>query len=137
MNTLQKLHSNWMKNKTFKILEICTFRSLSVKFISETVKDRGNPSTHCRKLSIQFIQQQQQNHVKIGRKIKIHLYYKPFDMRNVEFETLLDPFLKLNSLKKNYGLSITYKNEHFAKKNALKLDENLESSIIFNSPFYL
>ena len=27
-----------MKNKTFKILEICTFRSLSVKFISETVK---------------------------------------------------------------------------------------------------
>jgi hypothetical protein len=28
-----------MKNKTFKILEICTFRSLLVKFISETVKD--------------------------------------------------------------------------------------------------
>ena len=39
MNTLQKLHSNWMKNKTFKILEICTFRSLLVKFISETVND--------------------------------------------------------------------------------------------------
>jgi hypothetical protein len=56
MNTLQKLHSNWMKSKTFKILEIWTFRSLSVKFISETVKDRGNPSTYCRKLSIQFIQ---------------------------------------------------------------------------------
>ena len=69
MYTLQKLHSNWMENKTFKILEICTFRSLSVKFISETIKDRGNPLTYCRKLSIQFIQQQ--NHVKIGIKIKI------------------------------------------------------------------
>jgi hypothetical protein len=45
---MQKLHSNWMKIKTFTILEICTFRSLSVKFISETVKDRGNPSTFCR-----------------------------------------------------------------------------------------
>ena len=55
------------KSKTFKILEIWTFRSLSVKFISETVKDRGNPSTYCRKLSIQFIQ----NWVKIGRQIKI------------------------------------------------------------------
>jgi hypothetical protein len=30
-------------------------------------------------------------------------------MRNVIFETLLDPFLKLNS-------SITHKDEHFAKK---------------------
>jgi hypothetical protein len=55
------------KSKTFNILEIWTFRSLSVKFISETVKDRGNPSIYCRKLSIQFIQ----NKVKIGRKIKI------------------------------------------------------------------
>jgi hypothetical protein len=44
------------KSKTFKILEIWTFWSFSVKFISETVKDRGNPSTYCRKLSIQFIQ---------------------------------------------------------------------------------
>jgi hypothetical protein len=42
------------KSKSFKILEIWTFRSLSVKFISETVKDTGNPSTYCRKLSIQF-----------------------------------------------------------------------------------
>ena len=63
--TLQKLHSNWMKNKTFKILEICTFLSLSVKFISQTV----NPSTNCIKFSIQFIQQQ--NQVKIERKGKI------------------------------------------------------------------
>ena len=44
------------KSKTFKMLEIWSFRSLSFKFISETVKDRGNPWTHCRKLSIQFIQ---------------------------------------------------------------------------------
>jgi hypothetical protein len=55
MNILQILHSNWMNNKIFKIFEICTFRSLSDKFISETVKDGGNPSTYCRKLSIQFI----------------------------------------------------------------------------------
>jgi hypothetical protein len=53
-------------------------------------------------------------------------------MRNVIFETLLDPFLKLNS-------SITHKDEHFAKKNkktnALKLDENLKSSIFLIPPF--
>jgi len=38
---------------------------------------------------------------------------------NVEFETLLDPFLKLNALKLkkiNYGPSITHKHEHFAKQ---------------------
>jgi hypothetical protein len=40
------------------------------------------------------------------------------------------PFLKLNS----YGPSITHENEH-CKKYALKLDANLKSSILFNSPF--
>jgi hypothetical protein len=33
-----------------------------------------------------------------------------------DFETLLDPFLKLNSSNKIYGPSITHKDEHFAKK---------------------
>ena len=37
---------NWMKNKNFQILEIGSFRSFSVKFILETVNDRGNPSTY-------------------------------------------------------------------------------------------
>jgi hypothetical protein len=86
--------------KTLKFWKFALFGLFRSSLSRKTVKDRGNPSTYCRKLSIQFIQQQQQNHVKIGRKIKIHLYYKPFDMRNVEFETLLDPFLRLNSLKK-------------------------------------
>ena len=44
-------------------------------------------------------------------------------MRNVEFETLLDPFLKLNSLKKKLSLQ---------NKNALKLDENYKK--VQNSP---
>ena len=34
-------------------------------------------------------------------------------MQNVEFETLLDPFLKW---KKNHGPSITHEDAHFAKK---------------------
>ena len=51
----QYIQIGWT-SKTFKILEILTFPSLSVKFISETVKDRWNPSTYCRKLSIHFIQ---------------------------------------------------------------------------------
>jgi hypothetical protein len=53
-------------------------------------------------------------------------------MQNVEFETLLDPFLKW---KKNHGPSITHEDAHFAKKKkALKLDENLKSAIFFNFP---
>jgi len=35
-----------MANKNFQILEIDTFQPHSVKFISKTVKDRGNPSTY-------------------------------------------------------------------------------------------
>jgi hypothetical protein len=48
-----------MKNKNFQILEIATFQLLSAKFISETIKDRGNLPTYYRKLSTQSIQQQQ------------------------------------------------------------------------------
>jgi hypothetical protein len=55
MHAVKNYNQIGWKCKTFKILEICTFRSLSVKFISETVKDRGSPWTYCRKLSIQFI----------------------------------------------------------------------------------
>jgi hypothetical protein len=47
-----------MRNKNFQILEIGYFGPLSVKFISEIVKDRGNPSTYYGKLSTQAIQQQ-------------------------------------------------------------------------------
>ena len=48
-----------MKKKTFKILEIGTFRTFLVKFISEheTIQDRA-------KLSTYFIQQQQPNWMK-------------------------------------------------------------------------
>jgi hypothetical protein len=47
-----------MKNKkNFQILEIGTFRPLSIKFIPEIVKDRGNSATHYRKFSTQSIQQ--------------------------------------------------------------------------------
>jgi len=31
---------------------------------------------------------------------------------------------------------MVHKDVHFAKKNALKLDENLKSSNLFNSPFW-
>ena len=58
-----------MRNKNFQILEIGYFGLLSVKFISEIVKDRGNPSTYYGKLSTQAIQQQK--YIKVGWKIKI------------------------------------------------------------------
>jgi len=45
-----------MENKNFQILEIGTFQPLSVKFISETVKDGGKLSTYYRRLSTQSIQ---------------------------------------------------------------------------------
>jgi hypothetical protein len=35
-----------MENKNFQILEIDTFQLPLVKFISKTVKDRGNPLTY-------------------------------------------------------------------------------------------
>jgi hypothetical protein len=38
-----------MENKNFQILDIATFQLLSVKFISETIKDRGNLPTYYRK----------------------------------------------------------------------------------------
>jgi hypothetical protein len=34
-----------MRNENLQILKIGTFQPLLVKFISENVKDRGNPST--------------------------------------------------------------------------------------------
>ena len=46
-----------MENKNFQILEIDTFQLPLVKFISKTVKDRGNPLTYYRKLSTQSTQQ--------------------------------------------------------------------------------
>ena len=42
-----------MKNKNFQILEIGTFQPLSVKFISEMVKDGGKLSKYYRRLSTQ------------------------------------------------------------------------------------
>jgi len=76
-----------MKNKTFKSLEIGAFRTLLVKFISETVKDRGNPSTYYRKLSTHFIQQQQQNWMK-----NINYIYQS-NMRNFGIWDPLRPIL--------------------------------------------
>jgi hypothetical protein len=42
-----------MENKNFQILEIGTFQPLSVKFISEMVKDGGKLSKYYRRLSTQ------------------------------------------------------------------------------------
>ena len=59
MNTSQKtafkLDEKFKKIKFWKLA--LTFRPLSIKFIPETVKETGNPATHHRKLSTQFIQQ--------------------------------------------------------------------------------
>ena len=61
-----------MKNKNFQIMEIGTFRSLSTKFFSETVKDTGNLSTYYRKLSTQFTKKK---HIKISMKDKKFTYF--------------------------------------------------------------
>ena len=58
MNTLQKTALNLDEKEKLKILETDTFRPLSIKFILERVKDRGNSSTHYRKPPTQSIQQQ-------------------------------------------------------------------------------
>jgi len=63
-----------MKNKNFQILEIGTFRQpLSFKFVSETVKDRGNQSTYYRELSLQSIQQQKTHQNWMKNKNSIYL----------------------------------------------------------------
>ena len=88
-------------------MEICNFRPLSVKFNSETVKDRGNSSIYYRKLSTQSIQQTK--HITIGWTIEILYSFQICEIS--EFEPLLDPFSKLNSKVCFYGPLITHKNE--------------------------
>jgi hypothetical protein len=48
---LQKIAKNWMKNKNGKISVFVFCWPLSIEFISETNRDRGNPSTYCQKLT--------------------------------------------------------------------------------------
>jgi hypothetical protein len=62
-----------MKNKNFQILEIGTFRPLSIKFVSETVKDRGYQSTYYWELSTQSIQQQKTHKNWMKNKNSIYL----------------------------------------------------------------
>jgi len=83
-----------MKNKTFKILEIGTFQTFSFKFISETVKDRGNPSAYYRKPSTQFIQQQQKSHQNL-MKNKNYICKCTCQICEIsEFGTLLAPLFR-------------------------------------------
>jgi hypothetical protein len=53
--TLGEITRNQKKNKNSQILEIFILRPLSVKFIPETAKERGNPPTYYPKLLTQFI----------------------------------------------------------------------------------
>jgi hypothetical protein len=62
-----------MKNNILKIWNLA-FVALSVEFISETVRDRGNPSTYDHKHSLQLIHRK--NCIKIGCKIKINISSK-------------------------------------------------------------
>jgi hypothetical protein len=78
MSTLQKkMHQNQIKNKNFQILEICISWPHSVKFFSETVKERGNPLTYDQKLSTQFIQRQKAHQNWKKNKYSIHLLNMP------------------------------------------------------------
>ena len=67
MNTLQKPALKLNENKNFQILEIGTFRPLSVNLISETVEDRGHPPKYYQMLPTQSIQQQK-NRSKLDEK---------------------------------------------------------------------
>jgi hypothetical protein len=51
------------EKKEVQILEVGTCWSLSIEFISETVRERGNQSTG--KLLTQSIQKQNKTHIKI------------------------------------------------------------------------
>ena len=55
MIILQKMHLNWKKNKKVQILEFGFCWLLSVEFISEIVRDRGNMLTNFRKFSAKSI----------------------------------------------------------------------------------
>jgi hypothetical protein len=55
--------------------------ALSVKFISETVKNRGNPQTYYKKISTQSIQQQK-NTSKLVEKQKFYIPFKYAKFRN-------------------------------------------------------
>ena len=57
-----------MKNKIFQIFEFGTSWPLSVEFISETVRERGNPSPYYHNVSTHSIKKK---HIKIGWVIQI------------------------------------------------------------------
>ena len=81
MNLQKKMHSNWMKNKNFQILEIGTFQPLSVKLILETIKYRGHLLTYYKK------------HIKIGCKIKNSIYHS--NMKFFRIWPILDPLFEI------------------------------------------
>jgi hypothetical protein len=87
-----------MKNKTFKILEIGANRTFLINFTSETVKDRGKPSAYYRKLSIHFIQQQQQNWMKNTNYIYMYL-------SNMRYFGIWDP---LRAILNNKNVDIKF-----------------------------
>jgi hypothetical protein len=47
MNTLEKLHSNFMENKSLQLLELSLF---DLFWSTKNVRDRGNPPTYHHKL---------------------------------------------------------------------------------------
>ena len=81
-----------------KNLEIGTFQPFVVKFILDTIKDRGNMSTYYGKLSTKSIRQQikpKKNPQQIGWAIKFYLPLKYEKCRN------LDPISNKNILWPN------------------------------------
>ena len=90
MSTSQKLQ---MKNKTFQILEIDTFRPVSVMVISETVNNRRNLSTFYRNFQHNPLNNNKKpTNITIGWKINILYIFQICEIWN--FGPLVDPFSK-------------------------------------------
>jgi serine kinase of HPr protein (carbohydrate metabolism regulator) len=71
--SIDQIKQRRLNEDSFSTL-IDTSQSLSVKFISENINNRGKLLTYYQKLSTQFIQQQQKNISKLDEKIKFYIY---------------------------------------------------------------
>jgi hypothetical protein len=71
-----------MENQNFQILDIATFQLLSVKFISETIKDRGNLPTYYRKSQHNPFNNNK-THQNKNRKIKLLYTFHKIAKKNI------------------------------------------------------
>ena len=120
-------------------MELDTCWTLSVEFNSETVRDRGNPLTHCRAFSAYSIQMNKKalNHIKNERKLKFYIPSKY--AKYTIFRHKITQFLALTN--NPLGRSLCYKfrsilsqkpHTYFSRENSSIVCWKLSRNYIFS-----